>query len=91
MPVGKSGTVLEKLRANLGRAESALKRAQTRHDDLKARVKTANPTWASELERKLWLARLELNDAEANATNARQALATEEHRLMQPDTFLRFV
>lgn len=91
MPVGKSHAVLEELRANLGRAEGALKRAQTRHDDLKAQVKTANPTWASDLERKLWLARLELNDAEANATNARQALATEERRLMQPDTFLRFV
>lgn len=81
---------LEKLRAGLGRAEGQLKRSRTRYDDLKARLATARPEEREEIDRKLYLARLELNDAEAWAAHAREALATEEKRLLQPDAFLRF-
>ena len=83
-------SALEKLRGRVARAEARLKACQTRYDDLRARVKAENPTWATDPERAVWSARLELNDAEANLVALRQSLAAEEKRLLQPGAFLRF-
>jgi len=87
----KTYSVLDRLRSNVGRAEGNLKRAQTRYDDLRARWSAADETKRPGLAGRGRLAKLELDDATAYLAEMRHRLGEEEPRLMQPDTFLRFV
>jgi len=86
----KAYSVLDKLRASVGRAEANLQRCQTRYDDLRARWKLADEKARPGLAYRGRVAKMDLDDATAYLAHVRQDLKAEERRLLQPDTFLRF-
>lgn len=86
----KTGSVLEKLQANVDKHRKRVARAEARIDALREQYKVAHWSKRREIENKGWRASQALGKARVECDAAELALKTEETRLLQPDASLRF-
>lgn len=89
MPI-ETHSVLGRLCAAVDKHRNRVKRARERVEELREEYKTAHWSERRVVAGKGFLARQRLERAEADLKAAELALATEETRLLQPDSFLRF-
>lgn len=86
----KTYSVLEKLCAAVDRERGRVERATERVEELREQYRRAREIDRREIAAKGFQARKALEIAEADLKAAELALKTEETRLLQPGSFLRF-
>lgn len=86
----RTGSVLERLCANVDKQRRRVARAEGRVQELRQQWAAAHWSKQREIAAKGFMARQVLENARADLAAAESALKAEEDRLLQPDTFLRF-
>lgn len=86
----KTGSVLDKLCAAVDKHRGRVARAAARVEELRDRYRVAPESERSAIAARGFGARESLAKAEGDLKAAEAALAAEEARLLQPDSFLRF-
>jgi hypothetical protein len=89
MPI-QTGSVLERLCADVDKHRNRVVRATRRVEDLREQYKTAHWSQQRQIAGKGFRATETLTKAKADPLAAERALAAEESRLLQTDSFLRF-
>lgn len=86
----KTGSVLEKLCAAVDRSRARVERAQTRIEELREEYRTCHWSLRRQVAGQGFQAKRALERAQADLVEAELALKTEQQRLLNPDSFLRF-
>lgn len=83
-------SVLAKLERAVEVQQNRVKRASARVEDLREQYKTAHWSEQRQIAAKGFVAKRTLERTSADLAAAELALKTEQQRLLQPDSFLRF-
>ena len=89
MPI-KTGSVLERLCADVDKFQKRVARMEARIEALREEYKTAHWSKQRQIAGKGFRAKQALERAKADLILAEHDLRVEETRLLQPDTFLKF-